>query len=313
LALIGQGAEYFRWIVKQYISKKNLESYIDIIPFQKNLRAYRKQCQYALTTSRMEALGRSTIEAMLAGNIVIGANTGGTKEIIGENETRGYLYEQGNYVNLAAVMKRVMAEGAEKKKKCREEAQRYAEETFSSETYADRICELYEKVIRSYSKQEADGKRDFVEELNKRYENLREMSTIKQFKGSDLKVFLTKWSNLTGQNIRLGDILIKNDYNKVAIYGMGNLGCKLYEDLKLSKVEIPYVIDKNPEYLEEILVVKRPDDIPTGIDVVVVTVLQEEDEIVRRYQEQYGCCALGITRLIDMALEQNDNLMRKYI
>lgn len=34
----------------------------------------------------MEALGRSTIEAMLAGNIVIGADTGGTKELIGLEE-----------------------------------------------------------------------------------------------------------------------------------------------------------------------------------------------------------------------------------
>ena len=37
---------------------------------------FRKKVSYSITGSKMEALGRSTIEAMLAGNIVIGADTG---------------------------------------------------------------------------------------------------------------------------------------------------------------------------------------------------------------------------------------------
>ena len=57
----------------------------------------------------MEALGRVTLEAMLAVNMVIGTYTGGTLELIGENQERGYLYKQGNYRDLAKVMKELMS------------------------------------------------------------------------------------------------------------------------------------------------------------------------------------------------------------
>ena len=53
-----------------------------------------------LMCSRMEAFGRVTVEAMLAGKPVIGARSGGTTELIHEN-FNGLLYTPGNYLELA--------------------------------------------------------------------------------------------------------------------------------------------------------------------------------------------------------------------
>lgn len=60
--------------------------------------------------------------------------------------------------------------------------------------------------------------------------------------------------NLTNQWLRnkqdskdLLQELAKNQYKKIAIYGMGTLGELLYNDLKKSDMEVIYFIDRNAE------------------------------------------------------------------
>lgn len=69
-----------------------------------NINKLREQMDLELICSRNEAFGRVTIEAMLAGIPIIGANTGGTKELIKERET-GLLYEFGNIKELSEKIK----------------------------------------------------------------------------------------------------------------------------------------------------------------------------------------------------------------
>ena len=298
LDLIGHGPERFRWFLKQYIHNNELDKYITVIPFQNDLSEYRKQCHYALTTSKMEALGRCTIEAMLAGNIVIGADTGGTKEIIGEDETKGYLYKQGDYIDLAAVMKRIMAENLDKKRICRQNAQTYAEETFALEKYSDAICTLYKDILDHDSKNQKPGSEEFLNNLRVRYNNVvTEVDTDLSFQNSYTNV-LEKWSKLTKQGISVCDRLKERKYTKMAIYGMGNLGCKLYEEIVSSGLEVPYVIDRNAEFIEDLVTVKSPDEELDGVDVIIVAVSKEEQEIVKRYKEKFDGHVIGISKLI---------------
>lgn len=77
-----------------------MDSNIHILHYVSDLRKLRKQCDIGLTCSKNEAFGRVTIENQLAGLLVIGANTGGTTEIIKDNET-GLLYKEGDYMDLA--------------------------------------------------------------------------------------------------------------------------------------------------------------------------------------------------------------------
>lgn len=51
----------------------------------------RKKIDVELVCSRSEAFGRVTIESMMSSNPVIGANTGGTKELIIEGLTVIYM------------------------------------------------------------------------------------------------------------------------------------------------------------------------------------------------------------------------------
>lgn len=305
LDLIGNGSGRFVWFLKQYIRSKNLEKCIELHPFIHDLSANRKQSQYALTTSKMEALGRCTIEAMLAGQIVIGADTGGTKEVIGEDETRGYLYKQGDYHSLAAVMKRALLESDEKKTAIRKNAQRYAEETFSLEKYAESICALYEKVLAAHSEKDRHSKDQFLKTLDERYKALGYIDEVKVSKSNNYKDIIEKWNQVRIKGVSIADVLIERGWKSIAIYGMGALGCKLYEEVKLSEIEVAYVLDQNPEFLEDLVRVKNPDEQPEEIDVIIVTVSKEESEIVKTYKEKHDCNIIGISQLLEEIIGTN--------
>lgn len=101
LTLVGQGEtkEYLEY-VKSYVKEHGLERKICILEHLDDLRELRRQCDIGLTCSKKEAFGRVTVENMLAKMLVIGANTGGTMEIIDDSHN-GLLYEEGNPESLA--------------------------------------------------------------------------------------------------------------------------------------------------------------------------------------------------------------------
>lgn len=72
-----------------------------------NIWEIRKKMDVELMCSRSEAFGRVTVEAMLSEMLVIGANTGGTVEIISDGET-GLLFKSGDPLDLACQMEKVI-------------------------------------------------------------------------------------------------------------------------------------------------------------------------------------------------------------
>ncbi|KFI85159.1 glycosyltransferase [Bifidobacterium pullorum subsp. saeculare DSM 6531 = LMG 14934] len=74
--------------------------YIFTLGRVEDMKSLRKSMDLALVCSRSEAFGRVTIESMLSHLPVIGANAGGTTELIDNNMT-GLLYHSGNVDDLA--------------------------------------------------------------------------------------------------------------------------------------------------------------------------------------------------------------------
>ena len=101
LTLVGQSEtqEYLNSL-KNYINTHNLNSCINIIEHTDDLRELRSKHDIGLTCSKKEAFGRVTVENMLANMFVIGADTGGTSEII-DDKHNGMLYTMGSSASLA--------------------------------------------------------------------------------------------------------------------------------------------------------------------------------------------------------------------
>lgn len=90
--------EYFEVISNEITDE--IKNSIIFTGYQKDVSKFRASEYIALICSKAEAFGRVTIEAMNSGQIIIGANSGATPEIITDG-LNGFLYQTGNCESLA--------------------------------------------------------------------------------------------------------------------------------------------------------------------------------------------------------------------
>lgn len=311
LFIIGDGDESLRWRIQKYIQQKNLKQNVHLISFKENLKPYREQVSYSITSSKMEALGRTTIEAMLAGNIVIGTDTGGTKELIGEKEERGYLYHQGNYIELAHTLIKAIEDTDEKKNQILQRAQEYAKKEFDSFSYCEELFQIYME-INTESKYLYNT--ELVEKLKYKYEELKTQQNIlltkklkdlnKNFqKAKLLNVWTLKWLEIKQKGFSIGRYLKKESIHTVAIYGMASLGYRLYDELKEENIKVKYVMDRGNKEIGEIIWCVDPEQELPEVDAVIVTVLSEEYKLINWLQTKCNYKVLGITHIINDIIE----------
>lgn len=284
LIIVGSLGGTYVWALNKYIRKRNLDKNIVILPFQNDLTELRRQASYAITCSQNEALGRVTIEAMLGGNIVIGAKSGGTTEIIGEDEERGFLYELHNSGALANAMIRAMECPEEIKIQMLKRAQAYAEENFDTKKYCMKLLDVYSEVISSFK---TKNQKQFINSLEENYELIKNNEIIRDqgvdnqiLKSSAAFSLAAKWLEIKQKGDNLTEYFIKNNYHSIAIYGMAVLGRRLYDELENTDIEIRYLIDRNPNGMEKILKFVSLQE-KLDVDVIVVTVAAAEKQLVK--------------------------------
>lgn len=303
LVIVGNGNFKYVWSLKQYIKQRGLTNNIHIYSFMKDLKELRKRCAYAITSSKMEALGRVTVEAMLSGNLVIGANTGGTLELIGTEQKRGYLYEQGNVESLASVMLYAINDNQEVKHEKRECAQRFVMEQFNNVIYAENLYKMYQELLQEQKRKKEEI---FLRELEKRYYTAKESITAEVVQENNIenkfeKMFMicNKWLSIRQNGHMLEEFFVGNDIKKIAIYGMGFLGQRLYTELENGKVEVVYTIDRDAGGIEKIIKCINPIDNIEEVDAIVVTVIIGKEKVEEFLNNKCDSKIINITEIID--------------
>lgn len=137
---------YYEMILK-YIEKNNLQKYIFFRGYYKDVSKELRKMDIQCVCSHKEAFGRVTIEGMLAGLLLVGANTGGTVELIHEKKT-GLLYECRNPECLADVL-RYAIDNRDEMKEIAKQAQIFAKDKFSDEKNANEIIKLFKQSLNS--------------------------------------------------------------------------------------------------------------------------------------------------------------------
>lgn len=93
---------------------------------------------------------------------------------------------------------------------------------------------------------------------------------------------LNRWLKLKHEGQSLEEYFLFNGYKTIAVYGMGEIGSRLYEELKGRNIEIKYAIDKQAEVAyAEIEVLTLEDKLPK-VDAVIVTAVFDFDEIAMK-------------------------------
>lgn len=90
-----------------------------------------------------------------------------------------------------------------------------------------------------------------------------------------------QWLSVHQQGKSLVEYFEKNGYKTVAIYGMKELGERLYDELKNSDITVKYIIDKKADTIYADVDVVSPDDDLEPVDVIVVTACYFFDTIDR--------------------------------
>lgn len=141
LSIAGTGDvdEIKNMVEKLYISKN-----VRFLGKVNNLYEIRKNIDLELVCSRCEAFGRVTIEAMMSMIAVIGASTGGTKELI-QDEYNGLLYKHGDFKDLADKILELY-NNREKIIEIGENAFIYSKQ-FTAKRNAEKVYELYNSII----------------------------------------------------------------------------------------------------------------------------------------------------------------------
>ena len=135
--------EYYNSILT-FINDNNIGERVRFLGQISNMKTVLKEMDIVAVCSKQEGFGRVTVEAMLSGCIVVGANTGATKELI-EDGVNGFLYNEGDINSFVNVFKHVI-EDFLKNKKLAINSQIQAKDKYSINNNVENIIKIYKKV-----------------------------------------------------------------------------------------------------------------------------------------------------------------------
>ena len=110
---------------------------------------------------------------------------------------------------------------------------------------------------------------------------------------------LAAWLEKKQQGKSLSEYFECNGYKTVAIYGMGNIGKRVYKELSDSGIEVKYIIDKNADKTFTEYEEYTPDEELPEVDSVIITTVTEIDEIERKIADKLDCAILSIEGVVN--------------
>lgn len=147
LNLAGNEEDGYGDVLRKFIKENGIQDNVIFLGFRDDLSKIRSKMDIELICSKKEAFGRVTVEAMMCGNPIIGANTGATKELI-KNEFNGLLYQEGNIEDLKNKIK-ILIKNPKDREIMGYNGRKMAVEKFTAEKNCNEIIKLYNSVKKS--------------------------------------------------------------------------------------------------------------------------------------------------------------------
>jgi glycosyltransferase involved in cell wall biosynthesis len=141
LKIIGEDQANYISKLNQIVAHAGISDKVEFLGRSNKVKEYMSRATAFLMCSENEGLGRVSIEAMFYGCLVIGRNAGGTKDFVFDGKT-GLLFNDIDGC-IIAMQKAVETDHQHIIKN----AQQFARENFSIESYGGKILEVYGKVL----------------------------------------------------------------------------------------------------------------------------------------------------------------------
>lgn len=128
----------------------------------------------------------------------------------------------------------------------------------------------------------------------------KEEKRIQKMSDKHLALFLmmNQWVKVKQNGKNLVDYFEKNNFKKIAIYGMSYAGETLVDELKESTIEVLYGIDKKSDNIYADFDIVSPDTDLKEVDAVVVTSITFFDEIEEQLSKKLGCPIISLEDIL---------------
>ena len=116
---------------------------------------------------------------------------------------------------------------------------------------------------------------------------------------------LSGWLRFKQQDKKIEDYLLKAGYNNVAIYALGEIGERLFYELKGTRIQVLYAIDQNIDmYIDGLETLTKEDDLP-DVDVIIVTIGFAYESIKSDLEKKVNCPIISLQKLVyEIALSE---------
>lgn len=126
------------------------------------------------------------------------------------------------------------------------------------------------------------------------YEKKLQNKQVEIEKNIQISQFLNNWLQMYQMKKTMIPYIMYMGYTNIAIYGMGILGQRLYDELEGSSITVKYAIDRNAANIKDLVDVKHPSEELEDVDAVIVTSLYYFDEIKRDMDSKMGCPVISV-------------------
>lgn len=146
LRIVGQGSKTDIDELMKIVNDKKLNNYVEFVGFSRDTNQILKNSDIVLMCSTAEAFGRVTVEACVAGALVIGADSGGTTELLNNGEY-GLIYKYGDINDLSEKILYAI-NNVDKMRLLATKGQEYMFKNMTAEINAKKIYTVYKKILK---------------------------------------------------------------------------------------------------------------------------------------------------------------------
>lgn len=113
-----------------------------------------------------------------------------------------------------------------------------------------------------------------------------------------LFLMMNQWVKVKQQGKNLTAYFERNDFKKIAIYGMSYAGETLVEELRGSNVEVAYGIDQKADTIYADIDIVSMEGELDEVDAIVVTAITFFDEIEEKLSEKVSCPIISLEDIL---------------
>lgn len=110
---------------------------------------------------------------------------------------------------------------------------------------------------------------------------------------------LDKWLRIKEEGKHLEKYFQEKNYQKISVYGLGKVGKHLLAELKDSKIEIVFGIDKRKDQLNNSFPIYTINEILPKVDAVIVTVIYDFEKIYKELKDKIAVPIISLEEVID--------------